>query len=154
MRCNVGVNPRYLFEQHLIAEYRELPMLIGSLKYLNWQIKSPIPERFTLGTGHMNFLKVKLKYIQRRHIEVKKEMERRNIKHDFLSINLINIDPYFCNDWQPDLIDSNIIRKRITEKILNFPDLLWWRYNHIKFDDKNDILRIINIIEKGELFYV
>jgi deoxyribonuclease (pyrimidine dimer) len=154
MRCNVGVNPRYLFDQHIISEYREAVLLIGSLEYHNWQIKSPIPKRFTLGTGHMNFLKVKLKYIQRRHIEVKKEMERRNIKHDFLSIDLTNIDPYFCNDWFPIMEDSQIIRKRIIEKILNFPDLLWWRYNHVKFDNKNDILRFCDIIIKGDLFYV
>jgi deoxyribonuclease (pyrimidine dimer) len=154
MRANVGINPRYLFDQHLLAEYRECPMLIGSLKYYNWQIKSSIPEKLKMGIGYMNFFKVRLKYIQRRHIEVKKEMERRNIKHDLLSIDLTDIPKEFCNDWEPTLEDSKILRARIIQRIGEFPNILWWRYNHTSFDDVNDICRMIDIIREGELFYV
>ena len=154
MRCNVGVNPRYLFDQHLCAEVMEIPMVIGSLRYWKFEIKGPVPNNFNLGMGHMNFLKNKLLYLQRRHEEVKKEIKRRNIKNEKSKVDLTGINLKFCNDWTPSIEDSCIIRKRIIEKILNYPDLLWWRYNHIKFDDKNDILRFCNIIEKGELFYV
>jgi len=51
MRCNVGVNPCYLTDQWLIAEYRELPMVIGSLRINNWEIKSAVKSSFTERAG-------------------------------------------------------------------------------------------------------
>ena len=122
MRCNVGVNPRYLFDQHLLPEGRELNRILGSLKYWNYEIKSPVPNNFKLGAGHMNFLKMRLKYLQRRQKEVVKELERRNIKHDLFCMDLTNISQEFCNDWQPPLIDTQTIRNRIIERILNYPN--------------------------------
>ena len=153
MRCNVGVNPKYLLDQHLIAEYEELPMLIGSLKYWNWEIKSEIPIKFKLGTGHMNFLKIRLAYIKRRHIEIKKEMNIRGFKNDSLTIDLKNIDNKFCNDWKPDWEATIIIRKRIIQRILNFKDITWWRF-HRKKMNKRKIDLIIDLNFRGELFYV
>lgn len=46
-RINVGVNPKELCDQHLIAEYRELPRLWGL------QTKMAPPPRFKLGSGHV-----------------------------------------------------------------------------------------------------
>jgi deoxyribonuclease (pyrimidine dimer) len=46
-RINVGVEPSELCDQHLLAEYRELPRL------WNFESKSAPPERFCLGKGHV-----------------------------------------------------------------------------------------------------
>lgn len=46
-RINVGVHPFELCDQHLIAEYRELPRL------WNFQAKSLPPPQFKLGPGHV-----------------------------------------------------------------------------------------------------
>ncbi len=46
-RINVGVDPSELCDQHLVAEYRELPRL------WNFQAKSRPPQQFKLGSGHV-----------------------------------------------------------------------------------------------------
>jgi len=46
-RINVGIQPSELCDQHLVAEYRELPRL------WNLQLKSLPPIQFKLGTGHV-----------------------------------------------------------------------------------------------------
>lgn len=152
MRCNVGVNPRYLTDQFLVAEYREEPMLIGSLKYWDWQIKSPIPATFNLGIGHMNFLKNKLRYVQRRHHEVKLEMTRRGFFCETLSMDLTNIPEQFCNEWQPTIEDSKILRSRLLWKLKNKPEFFWRHYR--KKLDQDKLNELILNIDNGDLFYV
>jgi len=154
MRANVGVNPSFLVDQHLIAEYVELMMLIGSLQYNNWSIKSEIPMNFTLGTGHMNFLKKRLKYIQKRHNEVKKEMIFRGFKCDLLTIDLNDIPKDFCLDWTPSLKDSMIIRDRLLWKLnpkRHLPS--FWRYYRKKLTDVS-LQELMFKIQFGKLYEV
>jgi deoxyribonuclease (pyrimidine dimer) len=80
MRCNVGINPIYLADQHLVAEFRELPIVLGQMKHLKFQFKSTIPEQFTLGTGHISFFRNKLGYLHNRWNKIKNEMKRRGFK--------------------------------------------------------------------------
>lgn len=129
MRCNTGIDPWYLTDQHLIAEYRELPMIIGSLRHNNWQVKSSIPEKLSLGKGHLNFWKNKLYYIRLRHELIKAEMRKRGFKCDNLKI-YFDDSPYEFRvniiGWNPDIQDTNILRVRIEEKLRMKPD--WYRY--------------------------
>ena len=46
-RINVGIDPEELCDQHLLAEYRELPRL------WDFKPKSKPPEHFKLGPGHV-----------------------------------------------------------------------------------------------------
>ena len=48
-RINVRYLVEYLCDQHLLAEYRELPRVFGHVP------KGYIPPRFTLGKGHVNW---------------------------------------------------------------------------------------------------
>jgi len=74
VRVNI-INPENLSDQHLIAEYNEILMLVSYVKrYPNLK---GIPEKFCLGTGHMKFFKDKIKYIKSRHEKIKKEMKNR-----------------------------------------------------------------------------
>ena len=52
-----AVHPTVLTDQHLMAEYRELTMVMGSLKRsLNSKNGlPPIPEKYTLNAGHVTF---------------------------------------------------------------------------------------------------
>ena len=118
-RVNIGVNPLYLSDQHLIAESVEITMITGGLKKNNCEIKSPIPEFFNIGKGHINFFKNKLYYLNRRLLAVNNELTLRNIK------NSTKIDPRqfpseLWNDWKPGIEDSKIIRFRIFDR-LNYP---------------------------------
>ena len=156
MRCNVGVNPKILTDQWLVAEYRELPMVVGSLRINNWQIKSVLIDKFNLGKGYLNFFKNRLAYLKRRHEEVKKEMARRNFKCDKADIVLDDNTQIFWNDWIPSKEDSNILRQRLIQKLVsneNGTPFTWWRYMGISFKD-DELMTYIEIINKSELYFV
>lgn len=154
MRCNVGVNPCYLTDQWLIAEYRELPMVIGSLRVNNWQIKSIVKSSFTLGKGHLNFFKPRLSYLFNRHEEVKKEMTKRGFKCDILTIDILNSPDRYLNQWSPTMNDSKLIRARLVEKITkNKLPITWWRYKRENLTASTLESYLSNIIN-GELFHV
>ena len=150
MRCNVGVEPRFLADQHLIAEYRELNMVVGSLRLWDWEIKSVIPDEFNLGIGHMNFLKNKLRYLQRRHEHVISEMKFRGFKCDLVRVVLDGIDPKFCNDWVPTKRDSDVIRQRIYQKILMKPEFYKYFRNPIMKDIDSFLFNLLN----GDVYLV
>ena len=76
-RVNIGVNPKYLSDQHLVAESVEITMITGQLRKHDYIIKSEIPTEFIMGKGHMNFFKNKLTYLKRRLDSVNIEMTNR-----------------------------------------------------------------------------
>jgi hypothetical protein len=116
-RVNVGICPKYLSDQHLIAESVEITMITGGLRRNNYQIKSPIPNKFRLGTGHINFFKNKILYLHDRLIEVNIELTRRNIRNS-TQINLLEWGPTgLCKSWVPSIEDSMIIRSRVTDRL-------------------------------------
>lgn len=122
MRCNVGVCPEVLTDQHLIAEYRELQMPIGSLRKRNWSVDfKKIPKKFKLGEGHISFWYDKLLYLQRRHVDLIVEMNRRG----FLTNVQLKIDDapsILRNDYLPTEDDLKIIKGRIEERLIQKPD--------------------------------
>ena len=152
MRCNVGVNPFYLTDQHLIAEYSEIPMIIGSLRYWNWEIRSTIPEYFKLGSGHMNFLKCKLSYLRKRHQQVKLEMKDRGFDSSLLTIDLTDIHNHFKGEYLPTIDATNLIRNRIKERLLAKPEF-FWRYKRKKLNS-TELNNIINMMMRSEVYYV
>lgn len=125
MRCNTGVAPSLLTDQHLIAEYRELFIPVGQLRKLNWESKSPIPPAFRLGTGHITFWRDKQLYLKRRHESLVEEMLRRGFSPQLTFWDTSEIPPSFLNDWNPSYEDSLLIRERIAERILEKPS--WYR---------------------------
>ena len=64
VRINL-LNPHYLTDQHLVAEYLEIIMLVDYIKR-NPEL-SNIPKKYCLGKGHMKFFKAKLVYLKKRH---------------------------------------------------------------------------------------
>lgn len=118
VRINL-IGPERLADQHLIAEYNEMLMLLGYVR------KHPepigIPERYTLGKGHIKFFKDKLLYIKKRHELIKTEMKKR----DFQANKTIGLDEFnkdLANDWRPDHNDIRIITSRLIEKLNLKPD--------------------------------
>ena len=144
MRVNVGVDPKTLTDEHLIAEARELIMLpyfcnkckeTGSMKN--------IPEKFTLGQGHILFFTNKVKYVCDRYLKILDECKNRNI-------NMVNKSNKFVplcwehggwNNWQPDLNDLNLIISRICDRIQSSPKKEF-HYNHKKITKDQAILLI------------
>lgn len=128
VRVNL-IHPKKLADQHLVAEYNEILMLLGyverhpEIKIVNG--KSEIPEEYTLNKGHMKFFKNKLKYLKKRHEIIKKEMRNRKFKTD-VTINLKKYPKNLCNDWTPKEKDFLIIKERLIWKINKKPK--YYRY--------------------------
>ncbi len=117
-RINVGIDPRDLTQQHLLAEHREIkriPNVIASGRYnLNM-----LPEVFTLGTGHVRFFYNKLGYLLKRYDRIYKECIARGF----------NVQPYheawqqgqpeeLLQDWEPTAEARALIVGRLIEKLV------------------------------------
>jgi deoxyribonuclease (pyrimidine dimer) len=129
-RINI-INPHELTDQHLIAEYREITMVPGSLnRTLNSKSgyqESRVPTRYTLNSGHVYFFYNKGKYLHKRYKELINEMKRRGFNPDSnrLFPDKIFKDNNLYNDWIPSLEDYKIIRQRIKDRISKKPE--WYR---------------------------
>ena len=129
-RINI-ISPSELTDQHLIAEYREIFMVAGSLKRTliskNGYLQSKVPKEYTLNSGHVYFFYNKGKYLNKRYNLIIKEMKLRgfnpDMKRKFPKDIFINNNLY--NDWSPNQNDIKIIRQRISEKIALKPN--WYR---------------------------
>jgi deoxyribonuclease (pyrimidine dimer) len=122
VRINL-VRPVALSDQHIIAEYNEILMLIGHVKKYP-KIYSAPPE-YKLGEGHINFFKDKVGYLKCRHDLIKKEMSKRGFKTN-KTIKLSEFKKEQKLDWRPRAQDLEVIKKRIITKIKLKPD--YYRY--------------------------
>ena len=113
VRINL-IKPEKLADQHLIAEYNEILMLLGYVK--RYPEPKDIPEEYTLGKGHIKFFKNKLTYLKNRHETVKKEMVKRGFATN-KAIDLNEFNEVLHNNWTPKDKDKEIIKQRIREKI-------------------------------------
>ena len=109
VRVNL-INPGKLTDQHLIAEYNEILMLIGYVR--RYPKKEGIPSEYTLGKGHMKFFKDKLLYLKKRHELLKKEMKKRGFKGN-MKIGLESFSNKLKKDYKPKKKDFDIINERI-----------------------------------------
>ena len=128
------IQPSKLYDQHLLAEWREIKMVPASLRRSlktksKEDILKSIPKNFTLNTGHVKFFFDKLDYLSHRYESLTTELLKRNFKlyhtgnfSDFCE----NIPQEFFGDYIPEEKDFLIITNRINEKIAMRPN--WYRY--------------------------
>ena len=129
-RINI-ISVSELYDQHLIAEYREITMVPAALKRTLSSKKgldeSKIPINYTLNKGHVYFFYNKGEYLFKRYQQIIDEMRKRGFKPDikrkFPKDIFINNNLY--NDWEPSLEDFKIIKERIQSKINEKPN--WYR---------------------------
>jgi|TARA_R110000796_G_scaffold240011_1_gene360900 deoxyribonuclease (pyrimidine dimer) len=120
-----------LMDQHLIAEYREITMVPGSLNRTLASKKgvdrAKIADTFTLNTGHVYFFYDKGKYLHDRYNLIIDEMKNRGFKPDKNRDFPVKVfqDNNLYNDWVPTAHAYMLIRKRIQEKIDLKPN--WYR---------------------------
>ena len=142
VRINL-INPKFLSDQHLIAEYDEILMLLGYVKRFPIIKKGEIPKNYCLGKGHIRFFKNKLLYLQKRHELIKKEMRKRGFKTE-ITINLKGFDKILINDFSPSKKDKEIIKKRIIEKLNKKPDYYRYYRKYVGLD------KLVNLIKKSD----
>lgn len=83
-----------------------------------------IPEKFTLGTGHVKFFYDKLFYLYSRYQEIYNECVSRgyrvqNYEGAFHPVYKTPLCDLF-NNWQPSEEDINLVKQRLLEKDYNF----------------------------------
>lgn len=112
-----------LSNQHLLAEYRELPRIVNAWK--NGKIKNyDGPEIYCLGPGHVKFFYRRIEFLIRRHSDIIIECLRRGFNltktGELLSSDeyeKLKLDKYQIFDWKPTQQEIMISAKRIIEKI-------------------------------------
>jgi len=137
-RINI-IDVSELTDQHLIAEYREITMVPGSLKRtlvskIGYQ-KKKVPKKFTLNSGHVYFFYNKGKYLDNRYVEIRNEMKNRGFNPDpnrKFPIDIFKNNGLY-NDWMPTIEDQKIIRNRIAERIAKKPN--WYRFTMVVTND-------------------
>lgn len=133
-RINV-VPPIELCDQHLRAEYRELPRILTKVKQ-GWH-PATIPAEYTLGAGHVKFFAFRVAYLLRRHQALRAEMQRRGMRCD---IELHDEDVPNCRlhgyEPTPEAIEAN--KRRIAERISTFIRPARWTNTNIPEWVKNE----------------
>jgi len=124
------VPPSELYDQHLVAEYREITMVPGSLartlKSKSGYRPEKVPHEFTLNAGHVYFFYNKGKYLSLRYKELVAEMKLRGMNPDPSRKFPNAVFPKeLFNDWVPSEKDKDIIRERIAKRVSQKPD--WYR---------------------------
>lgn len=116
-----------LTDQHLMAEYRELPMVMASARRSSPNGYKPT-TKYTLNKGHVMFFYNKRKYLLNRWLDLIAELYNRgfNIDPAARTCHWRELDKFTQVDWQPDQYAIDINHERITERINQKPE--WYRY--------------------------
>lgn len=118
------VPPETLCQQHLVAEYRELPRIFGAVRKAverGEQATDPRnPPTYRLGAGHVRFFYPRLGYLVNRQAAIVTEMKQRGITVNFEAPTRDKFDDIgdeWFGDWTPDETAIAINVARITERM-------------------------------------
>lgn len=98
-----------LTDQHLLAEYRELPRISKLARELSDY------GQYKMGTGHVKFFYDKGLFLQSRFQDICQECIRRG-----MNIQYSEYRPHPQNlhkDWKPTILDEMISATRLNEKL-------------------------------------
>ena len=115
MRCNI-ILPAFLTDQHLIAERRELRMILPLLEKRSVtrnSVVGKIPKNYTLGKGHVKFFTNKLLFLFDRYMELTSECKKRGF-------NVKNIWPYEARYLVSSCMNETTGRDRYAPSELDF----------------------------------
>lgn len=132
------IDPTYLLDQHLFAEFREITRISS--------LARPLANygNYTMGTGHMKFFYDKGAFLAARLTKLQAEMDRRGIWSYTPKTYALHSEG-LNNDWAPQSLDhvTNLIRlvDKLTDKPgfykfhgkpvdpLHYSDLITFYYN-------------------------
>lgn len=122
-----------LMDQHLMAEYRELPRVF-TLALKAYGKPTVIPAEYVLGSGHVKFFYNKLKFLVNRQLALIAECKKRGFKISQENIDFIFPDSWY-NDYSPSEKDIQLSQSRLDEKIAQKPE--WYKY----YGESNELRR-------------
>lgn len=120
-RVNV-IDPVELTDQHLLAEYRELPRIFALARPLRPRER---PERYVLGRGHVKWFYPLTGWLARRQSALIAECIARgfDITHRAAPLPIVGLD----GDWSPDLDDRHTNLTRLRDKLAARPTFYRYR---------------------------
>lgn len=112
-----------LVQEHLIAEYRELPRIFALVLKAHergpeWRARQP--GFYTLGPGHVLFFYDKLTWLARRQRHLVREMQRRGYKPQYtacLRRQWQHIPEGYWQDYEPTEAAMATNRERISTRL-------------------------------------
>ena len=120
-RINADIDPYYLCDQHLIAEYREIVRIPNCVrKDIYKNSTRELPKHFKLGSGHVLYFYNKIKFLHKRFNKLRNEMRKRkivcNLGDDMFLYD--DLKPFYNDIHSNELLDGNIeVCERIVERI-------------------------------------
>lgn len=106
-------------DQHLFAEWRELPRMNS---YAKKSKRALIPDSYVLGTGHVSFFYNKKAWLSNRYKELTAELIKRGYDITDRELDLSELDKFTQIDWIPDNCAILLSKERIQEKISQKPN--------------------------------
>lgn len=120
-RINV-VPVEELCNQHLFAEWREMPRVVSYLKKAK---NKDIPPKYVLGQGHVRFFYDKFFWLYKRHRQLTMELINRGYKLSCTDSDIfLVVDEENFKDWNPTQDDMVLNRMRLLDRM---PDKPLWR---------------------------
>ena len=114
-RINVGIHPSELPSKLLLAEHREIKRIPNVIKSGKFNLAG-IPEKFTLGTGHVKFFYNKLQYLLERYNAIYNECVARNFNVTYYQNCWDDVPVQLCGEYTPTYADRQLIVDRIKSK--------------------------------------
>ena len=127
------VPPETLTDQHLLAEYRELPRVLPLAAAAVRRGVVLGPPRYTLGKGHVTFFYSRTDYLVGRHMAIVTELLSRGY-------NLSRREPLVAvvgcgvSRWQPTERDILVNLERLRERLRSQPDFYTLRGTPVSVD--------------------
>lgn len=121
-----------LTDQHLMAEYRELPMVLAaarrSLNSKSGWVADKVPNNYTLNRGHVYFFTNKKHYLWNRYQQLIEELKYRgyNIDPNNRTMDWSMFDNIPQIIWSPTAKCIEINLERIRQRIDQKPN--WYRW--------------------------
>lgn len=107
-----------LVNEHLVAEYKELPRAAKlAFKRFDKDPNYKPPSTYRLGTGHVMFFLDKGQWLADRHAQLVAEMRRRGMQVNFPTYPDYHPQQWMGN-WEPTEEAMRLNRERIHERLI------------------------------------
>jgi deoxyribonuclease (pyrimidine dimer) len=111
-----------LCDQHLLAEYRELPRVPYGVLAGRLQPSYPdAPAIYTLGPGHIKFFVNKCAWLMLRHDDIRVEMLHRGMVPALSRMEVVKMGELYRKRcwglWQPSNRDMGVNRQRLSDRL-------------------------------------
>lgn len=128
-RINSAISVNRLTDEHLLAEHREIKRMPYCLRRaIDSGSINRIPERFTLGAGHVKFFLDKGEFTFNRYESLLEECRKRGFDVQDYSGNWVCYTNSFMNDYTPTDEEKRMLVERITQRILDSRKKVWHYY--------------------------